>query len=70
LRGTAFPIGRARSNDVADDPELASELIDVSGLTPEQVEAMPESVLRNSLRRVLAEDPSTPGQYASFQNRL
>jgi FXSXX-COOH protein len=55
---------------VADDPELTSELIDVSGLTPEQVDALPESVLRNSLRRALAEDPSTPGQYASFQNRL
>ncbi|MFD4668682.1 FxSxx-COOH cyclophane-containing RiPP peptide [Lentzea sp. NPDC058450] len=55
---------------MADDPELTSELIDVSGLTPEQVDAMPESVLRNSLRRMLAEDPSTPGQYASFQNRL
>ncbi|SDP96283.1 FxSxx-COOH cyclophane-containing RiPP peptide [Lentzea jiangxiensis] len=55
---------------MADDPELRSELVDLSGIDFERLDAMPESVLRRALRRVLAEDPSTPGQYAAFQNRL
>ncbi|MDX8147353.1 FxSxx-COOH cyclophane-containing RiPP peptide [Lentzea sp. BCCO 10_0061] len=55
---------------MADDPELTSELVDLTGIGFEQLEGIPESVLTRALRRALAEDPSTPGQYAAFQNRL
>jgi FXSXX-COOH protein len=55
---------------VDDDATLESPLLDVANLDLDQVEALPESVLRASLRRILAEEAALPEQFAAFQNSL
>jgi FXSXX-COOH protein len=54
------------------DPDgvLESELIDVTGIDLARLEALPDSVLRASLRRILAENGEMPDQYAAFQSSL
>ncbi|HEX6347278.1 FxSxx-COOH cyclophane-containing RiPP peptide [Umezawaea sp.] len=52
------------------DGVLESELLDVTGIDLARLDALPDDVLRASLRRVLAEDPEMPEQYAAFQSSL
>ncbi|PWW63572.1 FxSxx-COOH cyclophane-containing RiPP peptide [Actinokineospora spheciospongiae] len=47
----------------------AAGLPDLTGLDFADLEAMPESVLRAALRRVLA-DGGAPSRFAAFQNSL
>jgi FXSXX-COOH protein len=62
---------RMRSKQqVGDHAGLQSELVDVSGLDLDQIEALPDSVLVSSLRRVFTENTQTPDQYAAFQSYL
>lgn len=55
---------------VNDETALESELLDVTGISFEQLEALPDTVLRASLRRVLAERVDVPEQYTIFQNSM
>jgi len=52
------------------DGVLESELLDVTGIDLARLEALPDSALRASLRRILAENLETPDQYAAFQSSL
>lgn len=53
-----------------DDVVLDSDLLDVTGISFEELDAMPDSVLRASLRRVLAEQADAPERYTIFVNSL
>ena len=53
-----------------NDGVLESELLDVTGIDLARLEALPDAVLRASLRRILAEDLEMPDQYAAFQSSL
>lgn len=53
-----------------DHADLVSELIDVSTLSLDQIDALPDSVLRASLTRILRENAEMPSQYAAFQSSL
>lgn len=53
-----------------DEAELESDLLDVSGIDLEQLDALPNSVFGASLRRILAESSSMPDQYAAFQSAI
>lgn len=52
-----------------DDIFLESELLDVTRLNVAELDSMPDSVLRASLRRILADNPDGH-QYAAFQSAL
>ncbi|HEV2783687.1 MAG TPA: FxSxx-COOH cyclophane-containing RiPP peptide [Actinophytocola sp.] len=54
----------------ADDIVLESELLDVTGVEFDQLDALPDSVLRAALHRVLTESGDSPHLYASFENSL
>lgn len=53
-----------------DDAVLESELLDVTDIDLDQLDALPDSVLRAALRRVLAEHTDMPDRYSIFQNTL
>jgi FXSXX-COOH protein len=50
------------------DTRLRSDLVDLSGVDFDQLDALPPSVLARSLRRVLQENASNIDHYAAFQN--
>lgn len=54
---------------MTDDDFLESELLDVTKVNLAELDAMPDSVLRASLRRILTENPEGH-QYAAFQSAL
>ncbi|MGH3902815.1 MAG: FxSxx-COOH cyclophane-containing RiPP peptide [Pseudonocardiaceae bacterium] len=56
--------------DDAEEVDLESDLLDLTGISLEQLDALPDSVLGASLRRILAERETMPDQYAFFQNAL
>ncbi|MFY1574513.1 hypothetical protein ACN26Z_06450 [Verrucosispora sp. WMMD703] len=47
---------------------LISELIDVDGLTQNELEALPRSLLHRSLRRLLSERDEWAGDFLWFDN--
>lgn len=53
-----------------DEVDLESDLLDVTGIGLEQLDAIPNSVLGASLRRILAERAKMPDQYAGFQSAM
>lgn len=53
-----------------DEPDLASDLLDLSQISLERLDAMPDSVLGAALRRILAETEEDPEYYAGFQSAL
>jgi FXSXX-COOH protein len=55
-------------DDTAD--EIESELIDLTGLTLEQVRSLGESALGNALRRVIFEAENPQEAIASFSSRI
>lgn len=69
-------LGRPRSGDrsqeaVVDLDEsvgLESDLLDVAGIDLARLADLPDSVLANSLRRIIHEGERMSDQYAIFQN--
>ena len=55
---------------MAEDEVLESDLLDVTRIDLAALDALPESVLRASLHRILTQNLETPDQYAAFQNTL
>lgn len=55
---------------VHDETALESDLLDVTDISFEQLDALPDSVLRASLRRVLTERLDEPERYTIFQNSM
>lgn len=55
---------------MCDDVVLESELLDVTGINLDQLDALPDSVLRAALRRILAERVDMPERYTIFQSSL
>lgn len=55
---------------MSDDTELESELLDVSSIELDQLDALPDSALRTALQRILTEQQDVPGRYSGFQNSL
>lgn len=53
---------------MTDEPALESELLDVTGIDFDQLQSLPDTVLRSSLRRIFAELSQLPDQYSIFQN--
>jgi FXSXX-COOH protein len=53
-----------------DDAVLESELLDVTDIKLEQLDALPDSVLRAALRRVLAERADMPDRYTIHESSL
>ena len=52
------------------DASLKSDLVDLSEVDFDQLDALPSSVLTRSLRRVLRENASNIDHYAAFQNTI
>jgi FXSXX-COOH protein len=52
------------------DASLKSDLVDLSGVDFDQLDALPPSVLTRSLHRVLRENASNADHYAAFQNTI
>lgn len=50
-----------------DESELASDLVDLTGVSLEEIALLPDSVLAVSLRRILTEDSDDTERYVSFQ---
>lgn len=63
------PADRRAEASGRDVPLPGPGLPDLGALDFADLEAMPESVLRRALARVLAEDTG-PGRFAAFQNAL
>lgn len=55
---------------MGEEAGLESELLDVTGIDLDQLDGLPESVLRASLLRILSEPADLPDGYAGFQNAL
>jgi FXSXX-COOH protein len=55
---------------MGDDADLESELLDVTGIDLDQLDALPSSALRTALSRVLTEQKDIPDRYSGFQNSL
>ena len=55
---------------MADEVVLKSELLDVTGISLEQLDALPDSVLRESLRRIFTERVDVPDRYSLFENAM
>lgn len=51
-----------------DDSELESDLVDLTGISLEKIALLPDSVLAESLRRILADDGDATERYAGFQD--
>ncbi|MGW5052089.1 FxSxx-COOH cyclophane-containing RiPP peptide [Actinokineospora sp. NPDC004072] len=54
----------------APDPGAGGGLLDVSGIDLDDIAALPDSVLRSALRRVLAGRAALPDRFAAFQSSL
>jgi FXSXX-COOH protein len=52
------------------EPELESDLVDLTGVDLQQLSALPHSVLAMSLRRILAENSVMREYYAGFQDQI
>ena len=50
------------------DPEINSDLVDVADLSLEELADLPDTVLRASLRRVLAAPDSEAELFSMFSN--
>ncbi|GAA1275042.1 FxSxx-COOH cyclophane-containing RiPP peptide [Saccharothrix xinjiangensis] len=50
--------------------ELESDLVDLTGVDLQRLEALPRTALYGSLRRILRESGAPADQYASFQSRI
>ena len=57
-------------DDTDDAADLESDLLDLTGISLEQLDALPDSVLRASWRRILTEGGTAPDQYAGFQSAV
>lgn len=53
-----------------DEPVWESDLVDLSGLTLEQIGRLGNSVLAETLSSVLTENSGPAERYAAFQNHL
>jgi FXSXX-COOH protein len=53
-----------------DDGVLESELLDVTDLDLDQLDALPDSVLRAALRRILMERIDAPDRYTIHESSL
>jgi FXSXX-COOH protein len=53
----------------SEEPELESDLVDLSDVSLETIGLLPDSVLSASLRRILT-DNDAPERYAAFQNHI
>lgn len=53
-----------------DDVVLESELLDVTGIDLDQLKALPDSVLRWALRRILTERVDMPDRYTIHESSL
>jgi FXSXX-COOH protein len=64
----------SRSKEVVvgldESADVESDLVDVAGIDLEQLAGLPDSVLANSLRRILDEGEKMSDQYAIFQNAI
>ena len=52
------------------DSGLKSDLVDLSEMDFDQLDALPSSVLTRSLQRVLRENAANIDHYAAFQNTI
>ncbi|GGS52122.1 MULTISPECIES: FxSxx-COOH cyclophane-containing RiPP peptide [Actinokineospora] len=52
------------------EPGDVGGLLDVSGIDLDAIAALPDPVLRNALRRVLASRAALPDRFAAFQSSL
>ncbi|WP_394621457.1 FxSxx-COOH cyclophane-containing RiPP peptide [Lentzea sp. JNUCC 0626] len=52
------------------DTRLKSDLVDLSDVDFDELDALPSSVLTRSLQRVLRENASNVDHYAAFQNTI
>lgn len=55
---------------LAESADLESDLVDVAGIDLARLADLPDSVLANSLRRILSEGERMSDQYAIFQNAI
>lgn len=55
---------------VNDETALESDLLDVTDISFEQLDTLPDTVLRASLRRVLSERVDVPERYTIFQSAM
>ncbi|MDI6104011.1 hypothetical protein QLQ12_36020 [Actinoplanes sp. NEAU-A12] len=53
-----------------EEPEIVSDLVDLSGLGPRAAEAMPDIFLVAALRRILREAGDLTAQYSAFDNHV
>jgi FXSXX-COOH protein len=53
-----------------DKSEFESDLVNLTGISLEQIALLPDSVLAASLRRVLTDDSDTTERYAGFQEYI
>ena len=53
-----------------ESADVESDLVDVAGIDLERLAGLPDSVLANSLRRILDEGEKMSDQYAIFQNAI
>jgi len=53
-----------------NDDVLESELLDVRGLDLDRLKALPDSVLRASLSRILAERGDMPDRYTIHESSI
>jgi FXSXX-COOH protein len=51
-----------------EEPDIESNLVDVVGLTLDEIQRLPETALTHSLRRFLSGPVEPAEQYAGFQN--
>lgn len=58
----------SKDTTTALDPGDDGGLLDVSGIDLDTLTALPDSVLRNAVRRVLADREAVPDRFAAFQN--
>ncbi|HEX9335097.1 MAG TPA: FxSxx-COOH cyclophane-containing RiPP peptide [Pseudonocardiaceae bacterium] len=55
---------------MGESPDLRSDLIDVTGIDLDQLMDLPDSVLTESLLRILRDVSVPPNQYAKFQDAI
>ena len=58
----------SKDTTTAPDPGDDGGLLDVSDIGLDVLTALPDSVLRNAVRRVLAGRDAVPDRFAAFQN--
>jgi FXSXX-COOH protein len=55
---------------VGESSDLKSDLIDVTGIDLDQLMALPDSVLTESLRRIFQDGSKPANHYAVFQSSI